>query len=267
MLQEIAILAAALMAALGALCAGYFSAAAICVMTPGGLSHAWADMLDYFRAAKGQDDYRDARRARQLVIVMSSSGLVAIVNVINVLVVASLLLNSSASLNVIWWALFIILLSGFQLEGCIKMRGRAVGVDRAPAILRRLIRNVSILGAAWGAGGMFFVPESDASLTMLLIVALIGIASGGVATLAALPPAAILFAAVMAAPVLARIVNISEPVFLMLAPLTLVFLFTLGAIVSGVYNAIVKRTALESLGEGASCAGVACVDLVGRRIA
>ena len=264
---DLAHIAAGFAAALGAVASGYFASAAICAMTPGGLSHAMTDMIDYFRPDPSPDAFRDERRGRQLVIVMSSSGLVAIINVINVMVIAFLLLQAGASLNVLWWALFITLLSAFQLEGCMKMRNKSVAVDRAAAILSRLIRNVCILAATWGLGGMYFAAGGDAGLTTLLVVALMGIASGGVAALAALPPAAILFASVMAAPVLARFANSQDAAFVILAPFTLVYLFTLGAIISGVYNAIVKRPALEAVGHGESCAGVACVDLVGRRIA
>ena len=60
--MDLAHIAAGFAAALGAVASGYFASAAICAMTPGGLSHAMTDMIDYFRPDPSPDAFRDERR-------------------------------------------------------------------------------------------------------------------------------------------------------------------------------------------------------------
>jgi fumarate reductase subunit C len=255
-------------AALAIACAGYLSSAAMCQMTAGGLSHAVSDLSLYFKKSEAAlDEYARERRARQLVVVMSSSGVVALVNIINAAVVAWALLQNGASINVVWWALSISLMSAFQLESCMRMRGRSIDVDNAPAILTRIIRNVGVFGLFWGAAAVLFVGDTSSVASIIVILALLGTAAGGLALLASLPPAALAFIAALGGPVFYKFLMSGEGAAIYLAVFTCVYIFTLGAITAGVYGAVIKRPSLTALGRNQDCSGVSCTDFRGRRIA
>ena len=243
--------------AVSAIClCGYFAGAFVCRLTPGGLRHALQDMGGYL--GDSTDQFDRERRARQVSIVMSASGLVALVNVINVGVAATIYWRIAPNINIAWWAFVIIALSAMQLESCMRLRGKVIPASKASKILRLIVRNATILGAALSVGPVFFVPDAQSPAMMVSLVLLLGLAAGGVAALGALPPAAILFTGVLGGPALYLIWS-AGGAYDYLAVLSAVFVFTLGAITSGVYSATVKRPSLAAIGREAECAGVGCL--------
>lgn len=243
-----------MLVAIGA--AGYFLAALICTQTPGGVAHAVNDLVDYFRPSG--DDYVIARRARQVVFVLSTSGLVAMANMINVAVASWAMWQVGVSANVFMWAAVILVAAGLQLESCMRLRGKTIDAGRSPAIVRRIIVNALVFGGCWGLGAAMFMDEASNPATLILLLALCGIAAAGVATLAAVPPAAILFAAAVGFPVFCTFLEAGEGPYRYLAVYVCVYFFALGAIASGVYNVTVKRPALAELGRESECGGVKC---------
>ncbi|MCA8889102.1 MAG: hypothetical protein KDA46_09745 [Parvularculaceae bacterium] len=268
MLELVLGLASTTLAMLAITIGGYLASAAMCQMTSGGLGHAVSDLVAYFQHNDvDEDEYMRERRARQLVVVMSSSGIVVVVNVVNAAVVAWALLLNGASINIVWWALVITLMAAFQLDTCMKMRGREVDVNRASKMLARINRNVAIFGIAWGTVAIFFIDDLHTTTSLIVIMALIGTAAGGLALLAVLPPAALIFVTALGGPVLYKFLASGDPAAGYLAVFSCVYTFALGAITAGVYGAVIKRPALNALGRSEECSGIACTDFKGRRIA
>lgn len=236
--------------------AGFLATSAVCRMTPGGIAHVVDDFRSYL--SPELDEFAKQRRARQFTSVMSSAGMVALVNIINVFVLCGVLFSVRNDINVVWWGVAIALMASFQLDACMRMRGKTVDVDTARRILNKVTRNVFIFGVAWGAGATFFLGAINEMSGVILCLALLGTAAGGVAALAVLPPAAILFASAVSAPVICRFLESGDQSDLALAAYTMVLLFTFGAISAGGYGASIKRPALAALGRESECGGVGC---------
>ena len=234
---------------------GYLLAVFICRDTQFSLRYSVRDLQNYF--VPNDDEFSVARRKRQLNIILSSAGVVALVNLFNASVLAVFLFND-AGVNVIWWALTIGLMASFQLKACMRIRKKAVSTQSERRIIKRVIFNVVVFGFVWGAPATLFYADASETGKMILLLTLLGTTAGGAAAYAFLPPAAILFSAMIGAHVVFALFSNGMPGDVVLAALAMSMLFTLGAVSSGVYQAAIREPALndmESESEPASHSG------------
>lgn len=244
--------------ALLATASGYFSGAAICRMTPGGAAHAFSDLRDYFRP--NNDPYTVERRIRQVEILMSSAGIVGIVNLFNACVLAAMLFKS-AGINVIWWAVMISLVSVFHLTACLRLQGKTISIETGQRILRSIIINAALFGLMWGGAATIFYAEAEPHIQLLILLALIGTGAAGAAAYSVTPPAALLFSAMIGGQVIGVLLRSGTPSESVAAALAISLLFTMGAMSSGTYGAAIKRPALKAIGRINECAGPSCVSI------
>ena len=146
-----------------------------------------------------------------------------------------------ASPNVFMWAFTVIFAASLQLEGCMRLRGRAIEETRAPSVVGRIFIIAPCFAGLWGIGAALFMGDLASPMTLILLLALIGTAAGGVAAFAPAPPAALLFSAACGCPVFCRVLEAGSGPFAYLATYVCVFHFAHEAIALGVYSTAVKR--------------------------
>ena len=204
------------------------------------VAHSVGDLRGHF--SKTDCAVIGGQRLRQLTIILSAAGVVSLANIMNIAIVAGLLLKSGSNIGVVSWAFVIALMAVFHSLEVRNLTEKNISTASAGKKIRRILRNVTIFGALWGAAGFLFIENVGSETSLIVIVALVGTAAGGAAAMAILPPAALLFVAAIGGPVLHKLLTGAEGNFHLLAYYAMALIFVLGAVTASVYDAVIKQS-------------------------
>lgn len=170
-----------------------------------------------------RDDSAEAGqiRAQHLASVLRLTPAMAGANVVNLLLVGWAL-RAQAGLGLLLWGA--LMATGLLLA--MRPRRARAGGPRTTASRRALHRatlHAALLGAAWGAVPLVWLPTAAPPQQMLIATLITGLLSAGAFALSPLPAASIAWVVTVTLPALAALLRTGEPVHGVLAALMLCF--------------------------------------------
>ncbi|MEK7265895.1 MAG: hypothetical protein AAB227_07325 [Pseudomonadota bacterium] len=214
-------------------------------MSPG---DAVSAVREFFLSLTQTDsDYLRLCRQRQLSVILSAASVVSLANVFNVIIVAWLLMRSVGDITVYLWAFLIALMSMFHAAEVLDLVAKGVQARNSQRKIRRIVRNVTLFGIVWGSAGFLFIDDIVSLESLIVLIALIGTASGGAAAMGVLPQASVLFVAAIGGPAFYRLLTLGSGEYALIAVYEASLIFVLGAVSSSLYDVIIKEPSLAAV--------------------
>ncbi|OFX01858.1 MAG: hypothetical protein A3E78_16965 [Alphaproteobacteria bacterium RIFCSPHIGHO2_12_FULL_63_12] len=236
-----------LVAVLGAGLSGYAAGAYFKRMSSDDAARAVRELFTSLAPDAGEETR--TRQMLQLDILLSAANVISLANVFNVVLVAWLLMREDGDLTVFSWAFVIALMSIFHGAEVLVLSAKPISPERAQRKILRILRNVTIFGAVWGSAGFLFIDDIASRNSLVVLLALIGTAAGGAASMAVLPQASLAFVAAIGGPAFFRLLTMGDGEHAVVAAYQVSLIFVLGAVSHGVYDTVIRRA---TVGEAAA---------------
>lgn len=149
-------------------------------------------------------------RPEQVASVLRGLGFVLATSLVNACITVAVQWNDVDNRLLLLWFAAVTLFIAFGLRGWVATRDRPLPKAVSRATVQRIVWQAGLHGAIWGLGFVAFYGESDGVGRALMLAQSLGVAAGGIATLAPIPAAGIAFAGAILLPTTARLAALGD---------------------------------------------------------
>jgi len=158
----------------------------------------------------------------------------------------ALVWNQADHLALGLWALAITAAYGLRVVMAVRFMRPTVDGSRRGGSTRLILLVAVITGSVWGCASWFFYPTSGPMHEALTLILMVGLTSGALMSLAALPKAVMGFAAPVLLPVIVRLVLSGDTERYLLAVMVLVYLVLTGQLARHINRTIISLITLRT---------------------